>query len=188
MARTNIVLQVLMNEEYRDMYNRFGGDDFEFDPRKDEIKLITDLAVEYIFLGITAYLMTLPAGARASRTWITIIGILMLATEVTFKLTDAVIPNWMPQGLTEYELVYYIHSLFPLTVALLRILAETLYIDADQTSLSILKEVYYQQKVFELCWKNTYDSHLKYLYSSLSYYRVWWSCFSSCRVSLTVML
>jgi len=136
-----------MDEEHRDLYNRFGGSSFDFDPRKDELKLITDVAVVYLFLGITAYLMTLPVGARGCRTWLAILGVAMLAVEVTFKLTDTAMPEWMPAALTEHELVFYLHCLFPLAVALLRVLAETLYVDADQTALAVLKEVYNQQKV-----------------------------------------
>lgn len=138
-----------MDEEHRDLYNRFGGNNFDFDPRKDEIRLISDVAVTYLFIGLTAYLMTLPVGARASRTWLAILGIAMLAVEVTFKLTDTVMPEWMPASLTEHELVFYLHCLFPLAVALLRVLAETLYVDADQTTLAVLREVYFQQKVRE---------------------------------------
>lgn len=139
--------QVLMDEEHRDMYNRFGSERFDFDPRKDELKLISDVAVMYLFLGITAYVMTLPVGARTSRTWLTVLGIAMLAVEVTFKLTNATIPAWMPESLTEHQLVFYLHSFFPLLVAVLRIVAESLYVDADQTSLAVLKEVLLQQKV-----------------------------------------
>lgn len=135
-----------MDEEQRDVYNRF-GDNIVFDPRKDEIKLMTDISMEYLFLGLMAYVMTMPVGARASRTWIAILAIVMLAAEVMFKLTETALPDWMPHGLTEHELVFYLHCTFPLLVALLRILAESLYVDVDQTSLAVLREVYQQQKV-----------------------------------------
>lgn len=139
--------QVLMDEEHRDMYNRFGSSSFEFDPRKDELKLMTDVAVEYLFFGLTAYLMTLPLGARSARTWLTILGIVMLAVEVMFKLTETTLPDWMPETLTEHEVIFYLHSFFPLVVTLLRMLSESLYVDVDQTALAVLKEVYLQQKV-----------------------------------------
>lgn len=136
-----------MDEEHRDMYNRFGSSSFDFDPRKDELKLMTDVAVEYLFFGLTAYLMTLPLGARSARTWLTILGIVMLAVEVMFKLTETTLPDWMPETLTEHEVIFYLHSFFPLVVALLRMLSESLYVDVDQTALAVLKEVYLQQKV-----------------------------------------
>lgn len=108
---------------------------------------MSDVAVVYLYFGLTAYVMTMPVGARAARTWLAILGIVMLAVEVTFKLTETALPEWMPETLTEYELIFYMHCFFPLVVALLRILAESLYVDVDQTALAVLKEVYLQQKV-----------------------------------------
>lgn len=136
-----------MDEEHRDIYNRFGGDSLEFDPRKDELKLISDVAVQYLFWAVTGYVMTIPAGARASRTWIMILGVVMLAVEVSFKLTETALPVWAPENMTEHELVFYLHAAFPLLIAALRILAEALYVDADQTSFLVLKELYMHQKV-----------------------------------------
>lgn len=136
-----------MDEEHRDIYNRFGGGNLEFDPRKDELKLISDIGVQYLFWAVTGYVMTIPVGARASRTWLMILGVVLLAVEVSFKLTETALPAWAPEGLTEHELVFYLHSAFPLVIAALRILAEALYVDADQTSYLVLKELYVHQKV-----------------------------------------
>jgi hypothetical protein len=136
-----------MDEEKRDLYNRFGGNHLDFDPRKDEIKLIADIATQYLAWGVLAYLATIPAGARACRTWLAILAVVMLAIEVAFKLTETTIPEWMPENLTEHLLVYYLHSAVPLVIVALRILSESLYVDADQTSLRVLKEVFTQQKV-----------------------------------------
>jgi hypothetical protein len=138
-----------MDEEMRDVYNRFGSAHLEFDPRKDELKLISDIVVVYLFWAVAGYIMTIPAGARACRTWLMILGLAVMAVEVAFKLTETQLPDWMPEGLTEHELVWYLHACFPAAVAALRVLAESLYVDADQTSLSVLKEVYLQQKVSE---------------------------------------
>lgn len=136
-----------MDEEQRDIYNRFGGSSLDFDPRKDELKLIADVGVGYLFWAVTGYIMTIPVGARACRTWIMILGVVMLAVEVSFKLTETALPAWAPESLTEYELVFYLHASFPLLIAALRILAEALYVDADQTSNLVLKEIYMHQKV-----------------------------------------
>ena len=137
-----------MDEEQRDIYNRFGGErNTDFDPRKDEMKLISDISVKYLFWMVTAYVMTQPAGARASRTWIAIIGVAILAVEAAFSLTETELPAWAPEQLTEHEVVVSLHCLFPLLVALLRCLAESLYVDVDQTAIAVLKELYLQQKV-----------------------------------------
>lgn len=136
-----------MDEEARDLYNRFGTDNLQFDPRKDEIKLIADIAVVYLTWAVLGFLMTIPAGARASRTWLMILAVAMLAVEVAFKLTETELPEWMPESLTEWEVVWLLHACFPGVVAALRVLAESLYVDADQTSLLVLKQVFVQQKV-----------------------------------------
>jgi len=138
---------ILMDEELRDTYNRFGSHNLEFDPRKDEMKLIADVAVKYIFFGIVMYIMTIPNSNRASRTWIIILGIALLAIEASFLLTDTSIPIWMPKFLTEYELLFYLDSAFPLVIVLLSALAKSLYVDVDQTTVSVLHEILISQKL-----------------------------------------
>ena len=136
-----------MDEEQRDVYNRFGSGYSQFDPRKDEMKLISDMAVTYLFWTVCGYIFTLPRGARACRTWAVIAGVAVLGVEVSFILTETQLPVWAPEFLTEAELVRYLHCCFPLLLALLRCLAESLYVDVDQTSIAVLKEVFFQQKV-----------------------------------------
>lgn len=131
----------------RDTYNRFGPDHLEFDPRKDEMQLIADVSIEFLFWGVIAYVMTLPQSARASRTWIIILGIVLLAIEVFLLLTETTIPNWLPPTLTEYELLFYLHSAFALVIVILSALSKSLYVDADKTSIAVLKEIYDHQKV-----------------------------------------
>eukprot|EP01036_Dinobryon_divergens_P032264 gene32264-41815_t len=53
---------VLMDETQRDIYNRFGERDLTFDPRKDEIKLICDIGVTYVFWVVVAILFVLLYG------------------------------------------------------------------------------------------------------------------------------
>lgn len=136
-----------MDEALRDAYNRFGASALVFDPRKDEMKLITDTSMGYIFWAVCAYLATLPTGVRAARNWIAIIGIIILSVEVCFSLTETTIPSWMPEYLTEADLVYYLHALFPMLIAFLCVLADYLYVDPDKTALAVLKEMTENQKV-----------------------------------------
>lgn len=135
-----------MDEEHRDIYNRFGPESIHFDPRKDEMKLISDIAVVYLFWIIVSYVMTLPVSARTSRTWIVILGIVILAAEVMFTLTETSLPIWAPEYLTEFELIFILHSTFPLLIALCRCLSEYLYVDVDATSIAVLKQLYSHQK------------------------------------------
>eukprot|EP01038_Epipyxis_sp_PR26KG_P010525 gene10525-14141_t len=137
---------LLMDEQQRDIYNRFGDQGLDFDPRKDEMKLISDMSLVYLFWGVTAYIMTLPIGARTSRNWIIIFGIAVLAVEVCFRLTETVTPKWLPDTMTESEIIFYLHMLFPLAITFFRGLAQYLYVDIDQTSIAVLKGVSQNQK------------------------------------------
>ena len=74
-----------MDENQRIVYNKFGEQNLDFDPRKDEMKMISDIGVVYLFWILVSYIMTLPMAARASRTWITILTLVMLAIEVVLE-------------------------------------------------------------------------------------------------------
>ena len=130
---------VLMDEQQRDIYNRFGDNNLKFDPRQDELKLLSGIAALYIFWLVISYIFTIPIGAKSSRIWIAIIGITMLIVEVSLCLTESTLPNWMPNTLTEFELIRYMHSFFPAFLAGFRCLSEYLYVDIDQTSLQALQ-------------------------------------------------
>lgn len=70
-----LAYDVLMDESTRDMYSRFGAmESYEFDPRKDELKLLSDIAMNYLFWMVVVYVMTLPVSSRSCRTWIAILG------------------------------------------------------------------------------------------------------------------
>lgn len=137
-----------MDETTRDLYNRFGTMDVSLDPRKDEMKLVVDVGIVYLFWGVVTYVMSLPMAARASRTWSAIAILFIFALEVCFCLTEAVLPVWMiPAYLTEYELNYYLHTAFPMVLAGLRCVAEYLYVDSDATSMLVITELTKNQKV-----------------------------------------
>jgi hypothetical protein len=136
-----------MDETQRDVYNRFGEESLQFDPRHDELKLLSGLGVKYIFWIVCAYIFTLPVAARASRTWIAIVGVVMLIVEVSLCLTESAIPKWMPSTMTEQELMRLFHAIFPGIMAAFRCLAESLYVDIDKTSLAVLAELTQHQKV-----------------------------------------
>lgn len=139
--------QVLMDESNRDIYNRFGTASLKFDPRKDELKLISEVGLSYLVWGLLAYIMTLPVACRAARTWIVIAGIAVLSVEVCFSLTETAMPEWMrPSTLTEFELLQLLHNAFPFIIASLSALAMSLYVDIDSTTLAVLKDVFEHQR------------------------------------------
>ena len=144
--RAKTAYDVLMDETQRDVYNRFGKEALKFDPRLDELKLLSGIGVVYLFWFVATFVFTAPKGARAARTWIAIVGIAALVTEVTLCLTDTALPTWLPATMTEQELIRRLHSVFPAVVAGFTALSLSLYVDIDKTCLAALAELTAHQK------------------------------------------
>jgi hypothetical protein len=136
-----------MDEGQRDVYNRFGLDSLAFDPRLDELKLLSSLAAVYLFWLVSTYIVTIPIGSRAARTWVAIFGIGVLILEISLCLTESSLPSWTPATLTEQELMRNIHSIFPFIIIAFANLATYLYVDIDKTSIAVLKQLSQHQKV-----------------------------------------
>jgi hypothetical protein len=142
------LLQVLIDENLRDIYNRFGPRNLEFDPRKDEIKLMIDIATGFFFWGLFSYVVTLPTSWRGARSWIALLALVLLGAEVVFAMSGTEIPAFLHPTLTEYELIFYLNSAFPIVIVLLGASAQYFYMDMDATSISVLNDVVAHQKVY----------------------------------------
>lgn len=138
----------MIDETQRDIYNRFGPKNLEFDPRKDEIKLMIDIATGFFFWGLFSYLITIPVGWRGARSWVAILALILLGAEITFAMSGVEIPSFIYPSLTEFELLYYLHSVFPIVTMLLGVTAQYFYVDVDRTSIEVLNNVISHQKVF----------------------------------------
>ena len=136
-----------MDEVKRDIYNRFGENYLQFDPRQDEIKLLSSIAATYIFWSVLSYIITIPKSAKLSNTWILIALIAMLVLEVFMSLTESSVPEFSPRYLTEHELLLLMHCFYPFFLITFRILAEYLFVDVDRSTLDALNEVANHQKV-----------------------------------------
>mmetsp|Transcript_5143 Transcript_5143/g.5278 ORF Transcript_5143/g.5278 Transcript_5143/m.5278 type:complete len:332 (+) Transcript_5143:143-1138(+) len=144
--QVKVAYDVLMDESQRDIYNRFGSESLAFDPRLDELKLLSSLGAVYLFWIVSTYIFTIPIAARASRTWIAVFGIGLLVLEISLCLTESSLPEWMPATLTEQELMRRLHSAFPAIIAALATLATSMYVDIDKTSIAVLEELAQHQK------------------------------------------
>lgn len=132
---------VLMDEKLRDIYNRFGAGSLSFDPRLDELKLISGFGVVFIFWLVIIFITTVPMGTRASRTWMAIVGVGILVLEVTFRATASELPSFFPKQMTEHELLTFCHRLYPGLMVALRCISEYFYVDVDEVSVEYLKEM-----------------------------------------------
>ena len=139
--------QVLMDEGKRDIYNRFGEEFLQFDPRQDDLKLLSSVAATYVYWGVVSYIVTIPKSCKMSTNWILIVLIAMLVLEVSLCLTETNIPDFFPTYFTEFELVLALHCAFPFILCTLRVLAEYMYLDIDGSTVDALTEVAKHQKV-----------------------------------------
>ena len=79
-------------------------DSLSFDPRLDELKLLSNIGVVYLFWFVASFIFTIPKPTKAARTWIAIIGIGALVLEICLCVTESSLPTWMPSTMTEHEL------------------------------------------------------------------------------------
>ena len=124
-----------MNENSRDIYNRFGSDKLEFDPRLDDMMLFVDIFTVYLFWAILVYAFTIPQSSRACRSWIAMCGVAMIAVEGVLSITDSILPELLKTTIfataTEYELILFLHSVFPIIIVGLIFLSEGMYFDLN---------------------------------------------------------
>jgi hypothetical protein len=145
-ANVKAAYDVLMDEKSRDAFNRFGKAGVTSDPRIDELKLIAEMGAKYIFWGLATFVGTTSAGAKLCRVWLFIFLLVMLAVEVSFGLTESVLPAWAPEALTEYQVITSLHALFPCVLLSLRALGEHLYVDVDGTTREVVAELITHQQ------------------------------------------
>lgn len=141
-----------MDDETRDLYNRFGENTLDFDPRKDELKLLSTIGFVYIQWFVVVYILTIPELTRASRTWIIFACIGMIVIEVMLSLTDTKLPDYTPFNLTEYELISLLHGIFPGIISSLLAIAAYFYIDIDRQCSILLTYIAAQQKVIRIAY------------------------------------
>ena len=136
-----------MDESLRDIYNRFGEEHLSFDPRKDELKLLSNISYKYIYYFVILYLISIPQSSRVCRTWCIFLLIGLIVIEVTLGLTDTSLPDWVPFNVTEYEFVEILLNYTPAIFMILKCISEYIFIDIDLQCQLLLHNVYDQQKV-----------------------------------------
>lgn len=136
-----------MDESKRDIYNRFGEQSLQFDPRQDEIKLLSSVVTTYLYWGVLSYIVTIPKSSKMSTNWILIVLIAIFVLEVFLCLTETAVPDFGLPYLTEQELLLFVHSFFPFILVSLKVLADCLYVDVDQYTIDALSAITTHQKV-----------------------------------------
>mmetsp|Transcript_28807 Transcript_28807/g.45376 ORF Transcript_28807/g.45376 Transcript_28807/m.45376 type:complete len:357 (-) Transcript_28807:31-1101(-) len=145
--RVKKAYDVLIDMEYREVYNKFGQDGINSSKRFDETQFFIELGVFYVTWGIMAYVLTLGKRSSLGRQWTFTGLIVMLVLEITLMTSQgSPFPSWfMPQN-TEYEAVWLLHTLFPAFMNGCRSIGSYLYVDLEAQTRQLLLALQEQNK------------------------------------------
>lgn len=131
---------VLMDMELREVYNKFGAAGIKANKRFNENQFLLEVAIYYVSYGMLAFILTWGQKSGEARNW-TLTGLMaMLVIEVAIMTSHSnPIPDWLAPRLTEHEVVWFMHSIFPAFMNGCRSLGAYLYVDMEaQTRLFLL--------------------------------------------------
>lgn len=138
---------VLMDLELREVYNKFGKEGIRANKRFDETQFLLELAVFYVTWGMMAFMLTLGKKSGDARNWTFTGMVVMLVIEVTMMTSQtSPIPSWLFSRLTEHEVVWLLHNLFPAFMNGCRSLGAYLYVDLDAQTRRLLLALQDQNK------------------------------------------
>jgi curved DNA-binding protein CbpA len=138
---------VLMDLELREVYNKFGAAGVKANKRFNENQFLLEVAVYYVSYGMMAFIMTWGKKSGEARNW-TLTGLMaMLVIEVAIMTSSSnPIPEWLAPRLTEHEVVWLMHSLFPAFMNGCRSLGAYLYVDIETQTRQFLLALSEQNK------------------------------------------
>ncbi len=143
-----------MEEESRDLYNRFGQNVAASlsDPRKDDVKLIGDISANYLLWAVLVFVVTSASrSCRNARVVLTVVGLLIAAVEVCFTVVDASLPTWVDYPVSERDVIEGLHIVYPCIIALWSFLSAYWYEDVEDLCTAALSEACVMQQVCFVC-------------------------------------
>ena len=145
--RVKKAYDVLMDMEFREVYNKFGQDGINSNKRFDETQFFIELGVFYVTWGIMAYVLTLGKRSGLARQWTFTGLIVMLVIEISIMTSRGnPFPSWFFPQNTEYECVWLMHTLFPALMNGCRSIGGYLYVDLEAQTRQLLLALQEQNK------------------------------------------
>jgi len=145
--RVKQAYDVLMDMEFREVYNKFGAPGIKANKRFDENQFLLETAIYYVSYGMMAFLLTMGKKSGEARNWVLTGLMAMLVIEVAIMTSQSnPIPSWLAPRLTEYEVVWLMHSIFPAFMNGCRSLGAYLYVDIEQQTRQFLLALSEQNK------------------------------------------
>lgn len=138
---------VLMDMEFRDVYNKFGKEGIISNKRYDETQFLLEAAVFYVSYGMMAFMLTLGKKSGEARNWTFTGLVVMLVLEVAIMTSQTnPLPAWLFPRMTEHEVIWLLHSLFPAFMNGCRSLGAFLFVDLDGQTRQLLLALQEQNK------------------------------------------
>jgi len=145
--RVKKAYDVLMDMEFREVYNKFGQDGINSNKRFDETQFFMELGVFYVTWGIMAYILTLGKRSGLGRQWTFTGLIVMLVLEISIMTSRGnPFPSWFFPQNTEYECVWLLHTLFPAFMNGCRSIGGYLFVDLEAQTRQLLLALQEQNK------------------------------------------
>lgn len=137
----------LMDMEFREVYNKFGKEGIKANKRYDETQFLLELAIFYVSWGMMVFMLTLGKRNGEARNWCFTGMVVMLVVEVTMMTSSTnPMPTWLFPTLTQHEVVWLLHNLFPAFMNGCRSLGSYLYVDLDAQTRQLLLALQDQNK------------------------------------------
>lgn len=145
--RVKQAYDVLMDLEFREVYNKFGKEGIDANKRFNENQFLMEVAVFYVSWAVMAFLLTMGKKSGSAREWVFTGLIVMLVVEVVVMTSQSnPIPTWIFPTLTEADLVRIMHSLFPAFMNGCRSMGAYLFVDMDLQLRQLLLALQEQNK------------------------------------------
>lgn len=137
--RLKTAYDVIMSQDQRATYDKFGEEGIKSNRAViDEYQVLLEIAVFYLTWGMLAYILTLGKSSTSARDWIFTGQIVMLVVEVSLLLQEVKLPEWFLPTVTEHEIIWLLHTLFPAYMNGCRCLGSFLYVDVDDQTRRLL--------------------------------------------------
>lgn len=138
---------VLMDMEFREVYNKFGKEGIKNNKRYDETQFLLETAIFYVSYGMMAFMLTLGKKSGEARNWIFTGLLVMLVVEVVIMTSQTnPFPAWFFPQLTEHDFVWLMKNLFPAFMNGCRSLGAFLYVDLEAQTRHLLLALQEQNK------------------------------------------
>jgi len=145
--RVKQAYDVLMDLEFREVYNKFGAAGIKANKRFDETSFLLEVAIYYVSYGMMCFILTLGKRSGDARNWILTGLMSMMVIEVAVMTSQKnPIPDWLAPRLTEHDTVWLMHTLFPAFMNGCRSLGSYLYVDLEAQTRQFLLALNEQNK------------------------------------------